>query len=84
MDDGEFPALRRDLLLPPDSMRLKPIAHAIHKPCILLLYGSLCDRSYPPASGSKSRLKVIAHTRYMRFKWPRSPYRGRRSPGRSP
>ena len=46
MDDGEFPALHRDLLLPPDPARLEPVARAIHKPRVLLLYGSLRERSY--------------------------------------
>ncbi|MCU4159694.1 arsenical resistance protein ArsH [Acidiphilium sp. AL] len=46
MDDGEFPALHRDLLLLPDPERLEPVARATHKPRVLLLYGSLRERSY--------------------------------------
>lgn len=46
MDDGEFPALHRDLLLLPDPARLEPVARATHKPRVLLLYGSLRERSY--------------------------------------
>ena len=46
MDDGEFPALRRDLLLLPDPARLEPVARATHRPRVLLLYGSLRERSY--------------------------------------
>lgn len=46
MDDGEFPALRRDLLLRPDPARLEPAVRATHKPRVLLLYGSLRERSY--------------------------------------
>ncbi|MHB1302406.1 MAG: arsenical resistance protein ArsH [Acidiphilium sp.] len=46
MDDGEFPALRRDVLLPPDPARLEPASRAGHRPRILLLYGSLRERSY--------------------------------------
>ena len=46
MDDGEFPALRRDLLLRPDPARLEPAVRATHKPRVLLLYGSLRQRAY--------------------------------------
>ena len=46
MDDGEFPALRRDVLLPPDPARLEPGIRATHRPRVLLLYGSLRQRSY--------------------------------------
>ncbi|MGC9269525.1 arsenical resistance protein ArsH [Acidiphilium sp.] len=42
----EMPALRRDLLLPPDAARLEPTARATHRPRVLLLYGSLRERSY--------------------------------------
>lgn len=45
-DQAEFPALRRDLLAPPDAERLEPGERAGHKPRVLLLYGSLRDRSY--------------------------------------
>ena len=58
MDDGEFPALHRDLLLLPDPARLEPVARATHRPRVLLLYGSLRERSY-------ARF-VIEDTRY----WP--------------
>ena len=47
MDDpAEFPALRPALLAPPDLSRLEPATRATHKPRVLLLYGSLRDRSY--------------------------------------
>jgi arsenic resistance protein ArsH len=38
--------LRTDLLAPPDPARLEPPGRLTHKPRILLLYGSLRDRSY--------------------------------------
>ncbi|GAA5266443.1 arsenical resistance protein ArsH [Acidiphilium sp. MT5] len=44
MDD--FPALRPDLLHAPDLARLEPAQRATHKPRVLLLYGSLRERSY--------------------------------------
>lgn len=40
------PALRPDLLAPPDLARLEPAERASHPPRILLLYGSLRERSY--------------------------------------
>ena len=40
------PALRRELLAPPDLARLKPGTRADHPPRILLLYGSLRERSF--------------------------------------
>jgi len=43
---AEFPALRHDLVLAPDQARLEPAARATHKPRVLLLYGSLRQRSY--------------------------------------
>ena len=51
MDMGHFPddatpALRRELLAPPDPARLEPAHRADHPPRILLLYGSLRERSY--------------------------------------
>jgi arsenic resistance protein ArsH len=47
LPDGEsMPALRADLLAPPDFARLEPAARAGHPPRILLLYGSLRERSY--------------------------------------
>ncbi len=40
MDDvSEFPALRRELLTPPDIGRLEPGPRVTHKPRALLLYG---------------------------------------------
>ena len=42
----EFPALDRNLLMPLDLGRLEPMARMTHKPRILLLYGSLRQRSY--------------------------------------
>jgi arsenic resistance protein ArsH len=44
MDD--MPALKPDLLAPPDLSRLEPATRATHKPRVLLLYGSLRTRSY--------------------------------------
>jgi len=41
-----MPALRRDLLAPPDPALLEPAHRADHPPRILLLYGSLRERSY--------------------------------------
>jgi len=41
-----MPALRRELLAPPDLARLEPGGRADHPPRILLLYGSLRERSY--------------------------------------
>lgn len=52
MDAGQiireemFPALRRELLAPPDPAQIEPARRAQHPPRILLLYGSLRDRSY--------------------------------------
>ncbi|MFT2095142.1 arsenical resistance protein ArsH [Acidiphilium multivorum] len=47
MDDvSEFPALHRELLAPPDPARLEPGSRVTHKPRVLLLYGSLRQRSY--------------------------------------
>jgi arsenic resistance protein ArsH len=51
MRDGSLPvdtlpALRRDLLLPPDFTRLEPVERGNHPPRILLLYGSLRERSF--------------------------------------
>lgn len=44
MDD--FPALDRTRLFTPDLSRLEPEARATHPPRVLLLYGSLRQRSY--------------------------------------
>jgi len=44
--DDAMPALRRELLAPPDLARLEPLRRADHPPRILLLYGSLRERSY--------------------------------------
>ena len=41
-----MPALRTELLTPPDFARLEPVARAGHPPRILLLYGSLRERSF--------------------------------------
>ncbi|WP_039889016.1 arsenical resistance protein ArsH [Acidiphilium sp. PM] len=47
MDDPtKFPALCPDLLAPPDLSQLEPTSRATHKSRVLLLYGSLCGRSY--------------------------------------
>jgi arsenic resistance protein ArsH len=42
----EFPALRPEFLEAPDSGRLEPAQRSSHAPRILLLYGSLRERSY--------------------------------------
>ena len=55
-----MPALRRELLQPPDAARLEPGARAEHPPRILLLYGSLRERSY-------SRLLVEEADRLLRL-----------------
>ncbi|MDB5362966.1 MAG: arsH [Rhodospirillales bacterium] len=44
--DLSMPALQVDLLTPVDLQRLEPTQRAGHPPRILLLYGSLRDRSY--------------------------------------
>ena len=41
-----LPALQRGLLAPPDMTRLEPRMRTEHPPRILLLYGSLRERSY--------------------------------------
>lgn len=58
-DDGALPALRAELLFPPNSGRLEPPIRASHPPRILLLYGSLRERSY-------SRLLVEEANRLLR------------------
>ncbi|MBN8904902.1 MAG: arsenical resistance protein ArsH [Rhodospirillales bacterium] len=55
-----MPALRRELLQPPDLARLEPPVRAEHPPRILLLYGSLRERSY-------SRLLVEEADRLLRL-----------------
>jgi arsenic resistance protein ArsH len=55
-----MPALRRELLQPPDTARLEPSVRAQHPPRILLLYGSLRERSY-------SRLLVEEADRLLRL-----------------
>ena len=54
-----MPALRADLLAPPDLARLEPSARLHHPPRILLLYGSLRPRSF-------SRLLVEEADRLLR------------------
>jgi arsenical resistance protein ArsH len=44
--DDTMPALQADLLKPVDHSRLEPTTHSSHPPRILLLYGSLRERSY--------------------------------------
>jgi arsenic resistance protein ArsH len=46
LQDDTLPALRRDLLMLPDPTRLEPIQRSQHPPRILLLYGSLRERSF--------------------------------------
>ena len=55
-----MPALRRELLQPPDTARLERATRAEHPPRILLLYGSLRERSY-------SRLLVEEADRLLRL-----------------
>ena len=54
-----MPALRAELLASPDFARLEPAARADHPPRILLLYGSLRERSF-------SRLLVEEADRLLR------------------
>ena len=54
-----MPALRRELLTAPDPARLEPASRATHPPRILLLYGSLRERSF-------SRLLVEEADRLLR------------------
>ena len=55
-----MPSLRSDLLQPPDTARMEPAIRAQHPPRILLLYGSLRERSY-------SRLLVEEADRLLRL-----------------
>jgi arsenic resistance protein ArsH len=57
--DDEMPALHRALLTPLDPGRLEPASRVDHSPRILLLYGSLRERSY-------SRLLVEEAARLLR------------------
>jgi len=59
-DAGSMPALRAELLAPPDPARLEPPARMRHPPRILLLYGSLRERSF-------SRLLVEEADRLLRL-----------------
>lgn len=54
-----LPALKAELLSPPDSSKLEPAGRMTHPPRILLLYGSLRERSY-------SRLLVEEAARLLR------------------
>ncbi|MGI4942639.1 MAG: arsenical resistance protein ArsH [Janthinobacterium lividum] len=54
-----MPALRTGLLALPDLNRLEPVTRAQHPPRILLLYGSLRERSY-------SRLLTLEAERMLR------------------
>lgn len=60
MNDHPMPSLQPDLLSPPDAGRLEPTIRASHPPRILLLYGSLRERSY-------SRLLVEEAERLLRL-----------------
>ncbi|MGI4746756.1 MAG: arsenical resistance protein ArsH [Janthinobacterium lividum] len=55
----DHPALRTDLLQVPDPLRLEPAIRVTHPPRILLLYGSLRERSY-------SRLLTLEAERILR------------------
>ncbi|WP_234729595.1 arsenical resistance protein ArsH [Acidocella facilis] len=46
LPDETLPALRRDLLFLPDFTQLEPVERSNHLPRILLLYGSLRERSF--------------------------------------
>ncbi len=59
MDDA-MPAMRADLLHVPDLAKLEPVERMTHPPRILLLYGSLRERSY-------SRLLVEEADRLLRL-----------------
>ncbi len=59
-DAEPMPALRADLLAPPDLARLEPVERMQHPPRILLLYGSLRERSF-------SRLLVEEADRLLRL-----------------
>ena len=54
-----LPALKHELLSPPDPSKLEPAGRMTHQPRILLLYGSLRERSY-------SRLLVEEAARLLR------------------
>lgn len=56
----DMPALRPELLAPPDLQRLEPVTRMDHPPRILLLYGSLRERSY-------SQLLVLEAERILRL-----------------
>lgn len=56
----DTPALRPELLAPPDLQRLEPVTRMSHPPRILLLYGSLRERSY-------SQLLVLEAERILRL-----------------
>jgi arsenic resistance protein ArsH len=58
-DDRSMPALQAELLTTPDFARLEPVSRATHPPRILLLYGSLRERSY-------SRLLIEEAERLLR------------------
>jgi arsenic resistance protein ArsH len=58
-DDRSMPALQAELLTTPDFTRLEPVSRATHPPRILLLYGSLRERSY-------SRLLIEEAERLLR------------------
>jgi arsenic resistance protein ArsH len=45
-EDHSMPALHAELLALPDFARLEPVVRTTHPPRILLLYGSLRERSY--------------------------------------
>jgi arsenic resistance protein ArsH len=60
MNDHPMPSLQPDLLSPPDAGRIEPATRASHPPRILLLYGSLRERSY-------SRLLVEEADRLLRM-----------------
>ncbi len=55
---SDIPECRTDLLSPPEPRRLEPVDRMAHPPRILLLYGSLRDRSY-------SRLLVLEAERIL-------------------
>jgi arsenical resistance protein ArsH len=54
-----LPALKAELLSPPDPSKLEPVGRMTHPPRILLLYGSLRERSY-------SRLLIEEAARLLR------------------
>ena len=54
----DFPALNRDFIQIPDMARLEPQQTITHAPRILLLYGSLRERSFSRFLTEEAALKM--------------------------